>query len=262
MIPKKIIYYSDLLNDDFAGTKIKELKLKNNYKYIDRNIFYNILALILRIIVYPIVMPILKIRYLYRIKNRKVLKKAIKTGYFLYGNHTNYLLDAYLPTLINPLRKPFIVVSRDTTSIPGIKTIVRMLGAYPVPNTTKNMRSFRAGMKKLVKNRRVIAIYPEAHIWPFYNDIRPFSSVAMHYPYDLNVPSFSFTTIYKKRKFKLIKRPKVEVYIDGPFYPNYNLDKKEALEDLKNQIYNSMKKRINQFPKYNYYEYRYKENSD
>lgn len=257
IMPKRTYYYSDPLNDDFANTNIKTKSLPKNYKYINKNIFYQILEALLRIIVFPIVYLILKIEYLFKIKNKKVLKQSKNKGYFIYGNHTSYLLDAYLPTLVNPFKRPYIIVNPDALSIKGLRTIVKLLGALPTPSNSKEARGFISAINEYINKNKVIAIYPEAHIWPFYYDIRPFDSVSFHYPYDFDSNVYSMTTIYKKRKLSFIKRPKAVIYIDGPFKVNKELPKKEAIIDLRNQVYNSMKKRVLENPQYKYYEYIY-----
>ena len=45
------------------------------------------------------------------------------------------------------------------------------------------------------------------------------------------------------RKSKVFKRPIMEVFIDGPFYPNGNTPK-ERTANLHNQVYNAMNERI------------------
>ena len=63
---KKINYYSDELNDDFAedNDKIKPVKIDENYKYIHKNIFWNIASIILyRIIFSTLVYIHIKIKY-------------------------------------------------------------------------------------------------------------------------------------------------------------------------------------------------------
>ena len=51
------------------------------------------------------------------------------------------------------------------------------------------------------------------------------------------------TNTYKKRK--LFKRPRIVSYIDGPFYPDESLPKREQAEELRNRIYDKMKERSN-----------------
>ena len=42
------------------------------------------------------------------------------------------------------------------------------------------------------------------------------------------------------------KKPKIEIYVDGPFYPNKNLPTKSAQVELKTQIFNKLNERSKQ----------------
>ena len=81
-------------------------------------------------------------------------------------------------------------------------------------------------------------IYPEAHIWPFYTKIRPFADSSFRYPIQYGCPVFCFTNTYQKRRFS--KTPRIVTYVDGPFFPNENLDRKEKQADLRNRVYEAM----------------------
>ncbi len=254
---RKTYYYHDEKNDDFASTNIKRVVLPSTYKYIDNSISYKCGEAIIRTIAFPIIFIMLKTGYLIRYKNKKVLKEAKGKGYFIYGNHTNYLLDAYNPSIISFPRRAHIITNADAVSIKGLKTVVKMLGAIPLPSSFSGMKNYRDSIATLIKNKRIIAIYPEAHIWPYYTDIRNFGTESFHYPVDCNAPCYAFTSIYKKRYLPLAKRPKVITYIDGPFYPNITLDKRDRIKKLRNDVYSQMKKRVDENPKYNYCDYIY-----
>ena len=254
---KKTYYYHDEKNDDFASTNINRVVLPSTYKYIDNSLPYKCGETIIRTIAFPIIFIMLKSGYLIRYKNKKVLKEAKGKGYFIYGNHTNYLLDAYNPSIISFPKKAHIIVNADAVSITGLKTIVKMLGAVPLPSSFSGMKNYRESINTLIDKKRIVAIYPEAHIWPYYTDIRNFGTESFHYPVESNVPCYTFTSIYKKRYLPLIKRPKVVTYIDGPFYSDSSLDKRERIKKLRDDIYWQMKKRVDENPKYNYCDYIY-----
>ncbi|MCQ2799701.1 MAG: glycosyltransferase [Bacilli bacterium] len=252
---KKTYFYHDEIHDDFAGTNIKTIKIPDNYKYIHKNPFYKVGEFFINLIAIPLVYLILKVWYLQKVKNKSVLKEAKKQGYFLYMNHTNYMLDAYNPPVYAFPRRAKIIVNPDAISIKGIGTIVKMLGAIPVPTSLATFKSFKSSIKTFIDKKQVVAIYPEAHIWPYYTDIRPFGNESFHYPVDANAPSFTLTNIYVKRRFS--KRPKVVSYFDGPFYPDTSLPRNERIKKLRDEIYESMKKQIESHPKYKYCEYVY-----
>lgn len=260
---KKTYYYSDLLNDDFANNNIKTVLTPAEYQYLYSSWFLKVITFIFyHILVRPLVTIFIKLFYLQRFKNKKILKKYKKQGYFIYGNHTNTLGDAFIPSMTSFPKKNYIICNPDATSIKGIKNIVKMLGALPLPSSIRGNKNFLNAIKQLINTNNVITIYPEAHLWPYYTDIRPFKSVSFTYTYDLKVPCFSLTNIYVKRKFKLIKRPKIITYIDGPFYANYSLSKKDSIQQLRNAVYNSMKNNVNKHEKYEYISYVYQKKEE
>ena len=234
-----VIYYKDELNDDFSDSNIEPIVIDENYKYIHNNPIWKISAFI----VYRIIMLVptyiyTRIKYGITIKNRKVIKKA-KTGFFIYGNHTQEIIDTFTPTYVSFPKRVYVITHPDNVSIKGMKILNRLLGAIPIPGNMKSSKNFLETIKYYIEKNKVITVYPEAHIWPFYTKIRPYKSVSFKYPVELNVPAYAFTTTYIKNKNKV----KMVVYVDGPFYPDKNLNKKEAQEKLRNQIYEAMCKR-------------------
>ena len=186
----RINYYNDELNDDFAEDKgkINPIKIDENYKYIHKNLLWNITAIILYRIIFSIPVYIhTKIKYKFEIVNKEALKKEKKNGYFIYGNHTNEFIDPFFPTFITFPKRVYVIANADNVSIPGLKTAIRMLGALPVPDNIKASKNFFKAIKYYINKNRVIAIYPEAHVWPFYTKIRNYKSVSFKYPIELEI---------------------------------------------------------------------------
>lgn len=250
---KKIIYYQDELNDDFAGISRSKKTIDDNYRYINKNALWRSLEFIAyRIIMTPIAYFYSRLKFHVKIKNRKVIKQVKNKGFFLFGNHTQAPGDGYFPTLVTFPTKPYVVVNPDSVAIRGTEQFMLMIGALPLPSTLHGMSNFIASIEQRIKENRCIMIYPEAHIWPYYNKIRPFKSVSFKYPIKMNSPSFAFTTVYKKRKYG--KKPRIEIYVDGPFYPDKELKPKQQQDKLRNDIYNAMVNRANQSD-YEYIQY-------
>ena len=244
----KTFYYKSYC-DDFAVTKnLKSNIVDDKYKYDSKNPFYHVFAFIVyQMIVKPLTWVILKIWFGYNIKNKKVLRKCKNKGYFIYGNHTNYLPDAFVPNIVRH-RKNYIIVNSQTTSIKGIKLLVKALGATPLGDTYRANKNLFKFIKGRINKKQSITIYPEAHIWPYYTSVRPFNPINMKYQIILNTPCYTLSYCYSKRLF--IKRPKLTVYVDGPFYPNSELNSKDRLEELTNTIYNTMKERTDMYSIY------------
>ena len=241
---ERIIYYTSELNDDFAGTSIKNKKtIDENYVYNHKCWVWKLCSFILyRVIAMPIVSIFCWVKYWTKIKNRKVLKPYKKDGYFMYANHTLMAGDAFHPNMVNANKRTYILVNPDAVSIKGVKTLVEMLGGMPVATTLSGSRLLNKALKiRVIDEKQVIMIFPEAHIWPYCTKIRNFKSSSFRYPVELNVPAFCYTTIFKKRK--LFKKPKVEIYVDGPFFAPEELSMKEQEKWLRDAIYEKMNER-------------------
>lgn len=255
---KKIVYYSDYLHDDFAVNKIKTKKVKEDYKYINNNIFFKMFSWFIR---YIIAVPILTVvTYFYngtKIYNKKVLKQVKHKGYFLYANHTQTLDPCAHVVRINPSKYTCIIASHDAFSINKFVTfLVKSLGTIPIPNTPKMYNSYLKAMSYHINKKHRVLLYPEKHIWPYYNKIRDFTADTFRYPVLNNAPIITATTCYKK--VKLFKRPRIKIYLDGPFYPNLNLAYRDAVNDLKNIALEAMKNRANVEWNYEYIIYKKK----
>ncbi len=255
---KKTIYFENE-TDDLVDYHIKQKKINENFKYQNKHFSFRLAGFTLyHIIAKPIISLIMKITHGGKIVNKKILKKFKKSGFFIYGNHTGGMIDAFQPNRLRH-KKNYIVCHPDAVSIIGLKNIVMMLGAIPVADSYKVQRNFLVTIENYINKKKSVTIYPEAHIWPYYTGIRNFSSASFSYPVRLNVPSFAMTTTYQKRKFR--KKPKVTTYIDGPFYPDTSLTLKEAKEKLRDEIYNAMSIRVANRSTYAYYNYQKKTNN-
>jgi hypothetical protein len=73
-----------------------------------------------------------------------------------------------------------------------------------------------------------------------------------------NLPVFTMTTTYHKRKNK--KKgdlPRMDVYVDGPFWPDSKLSEDENRAKLAEEVYNSLVKNSKNST-YDYFEYKKK----
>lgn len=252
----KVIYYSDELNDDFAGTDIKTCEVPADFTFVNKNFLWRICEFIVyRLIVTPLIFLFGKVVYGLKIKNRKVLKQLKKTGYFLYGNHTQKIMDAFTPSLCTFPKKAHIVVNPDAVSIKGIRQLVLMLGGIPLPTDLKGYKPFKAALEKRIKEGKVATIYPEAHIWPYYTGIRPYKATSFSYPVSMNVPCVAFATTFRQRKIFKKAYPKLTVTLSEPFYPDTSLPEKQARQKLRDEVYDFMVSTADSEDNYEYIKY-------
>ncbi len=253
----QIRYYDDAKNDDFANTNIKAIKISDEYEYFLKHPLAKLGSFLL---LYLIAIPILNLlNFFYfriRIHGRKQLD-GIKTGYVLYGNHTAHY-DAFIPqAFIGRPRKTYIIAHPDAVSIPFIKYLTRGLGAWPLPDTVKSSMRFLNAVESALKKKCIIAVYPEAHIWPYYTGIRSFPSTSFQYASKFNVPAVPMVTTYRKARglFKQYRTPRMDVHIGAPIYPNPNLSSKDNARIMHEQTLKFMKEYLSRSDNVAYYQY-------
>lgn len=241
----KVIYYRDEQNDEFAGDHIVAKRIDGSYRYLREDakgklahiFWYHVIAT-------PLAILYMKLYFHHKVVNRKVLKTAGKQGYFMYGNHTHFMADALIPTLVNFPVDVSVIVHPNNVSMPVLGRITPSLGALPLPDDADAAKNFMRAVGARIREKKCVMIYPEAHIWPYYTDIRPFSELSFRYPIQYGVPAFCLTNTYQKRKFS--KRPRIVTYIDGPFYPDVSLPPKERKKQLRDVVHAKMKERAQQ----------------
>ena len=135
MSKPKVVYYTDEVNEDFAGTSIKQVEVGKDFPFAPTNKAWRILEWMAY---YLVAVPLVSIFcYLFcgfRIKNRsalKRLKKQHKGGYFIYLNHTHFT-DAFVGPLVSLPYKAHIIANPDAVSIKGLRTFEQMIGCIPL----------------------------------------------------------------------------------------------------------------------------------
>lgn len=236
---KNVVYYENELEDEFSEVKITPRKIDGQYNYeggvarkIGRFFWYHIIAK-------PLAFLFLKIKYRHKIVNKECLRQAKGVGYFLYGNHTNAIADALIPTIISHPVGVYVIVHPNNVSMPVLGSITPNLGALPLPDDKDAMKNFNTAIEHIISKKKCITIYPEAHIWPYYTKIRNFKDNSFRYPVQCGVPVFCFTNTYQKRKRG--NTPQIVTYVDGPFYPDKELPAREQRKQLHQQVLASMK---------------------
>lgn len=247
----EIRYYSDEVRDDFAGTGIKTQPLPENFKYHSRNPLVAVRRfLVYRVLATPLTFIYTKLIRRIKYVNKKCMKGYKNRGCFIYGNHTAFVCDAFNPTVLSFPRPAKVMVNEDTTSINGIRWVVMDVGALPIPSNLHLMSAFNDEITRAINKKYWVAIYPEAHIWPYYCGVRNFPAVSFRYPVKLGAPVFSYTMTFSKRKHS--DKPKITVYVDGPFFADENLPLKKAQQQLRDSVYLAMKARADAHSDYEY----------
>lgn len=217
-------------------------KVNENYKFVNKNIFYRFFSFIFYFFAFLILYPALKIFYLPKIKGKKNIKN-IKNAVYIC-NHTFILDSAVINTQILKFRRPYIIATSDNLRMPVVKTMVRLFKAVPIPKGIKAYKKFLTEVDYELKNKKSILIYPEGSMWPYYSKIRPFNSGAFRFSIKNNVPvvpiCISFRKPNKFYSFFKRKSPLININILEPVYPNIDNDYKTEENRMNSIIYKNM----------------------
>ena len=137
---QKVVYYRDELNDEFSDGHIDAKKIDGNYRYIrdDSPIGKVVHIFWYRIIATPLAWLYMKLHFHHKIVNRQVLKMA-EGAYYIYGNHTHFLADALVPTMVNFPKDVSVIVHRiDTLS--GCTITDTSFGKFTIVGTSASAR--------------------------------------------------------------------------------------------------------------------------
>lgn len=251
---QRTIYYSDELNDDFSGLKVRNKPLGEKYRYMRTGWLFKAFEVPFYYgIMIPVVYMLQKLICHQKFANRKVLKKAKKDGCFLISNHTQVQSDSYIGPLACWPKKCFIISSPDVLAIPGLRLGMQAYGVIPVGDTWEGKKAFLQCVDTRVNQGKAVIIYPEAHVWPYYTKIRPFDYQSFCHITRTKKPMFVLTNCYRKRKF--FKKPQIVTYADGPFYPSEGLKEIEAAKELRDIAYDTMCKRAQEHNTCEYIQY-------
>lgn len=233
-----VVYYDDPLRDDFADNHISTREVGADFDYLPAGILYNTFGTLLYyLIAIPLVWILAKICLGLRMKNRKVLRSVRGAAFYLYGNHTQNL-DAVIPALAAFPQRAYVIAHRDAVSIPGLRTIVQMLGAIPVPSNLSGMGPFAEALERRAEAGACIGIYPEAHVWPYYTGVRPFKAASFRYPARSGRPVVAMAATYRPRRLLFWSlRPAMTVTFSEPMYPEPGLSPRQTQEELRRRVY-------------------------
>lgn len=244
----KVRYYGSY-SDDFVGNSFSDLSIPKSYKWYHTNKAYRYFSSVIYGAATVFAFFYSKIALRLKVVGREKLKECGNGGFFLYGNHTMVLGDVFCPTLYAFPKRIFSAASPANLKIPVIGKIVPMLGGIVTPDSIKDTKQFYSAISAHIADGRCVVIYPEAHLWDYCTFIRPFPATSFKFPIMTDATTFSMTTTYQKRRIG--SKPRVTVYIDGPFYKDESLSQKEAQTKLRDEVYAAMAERS----KYSEYEY-------
>lgn len=218
-----------------------KFEIKDNFKYVRNGVLFKIASKILYLIIFPILLIYNKLMYGFKIYGRENL---IRGGKITVSNHV-HPMDCTMNAIANFPHGLYFPTLKSNFEIPVVRHIIRLLLAFPIPDKKSQKEKFLEAIYELLEKNKTVHFYPEAALWPYYKKIRKFKNGAFNIAVEKNVPIipcvFKFVEPYGFRKF-IKKKPCINLYILEPIYADSNLEKKEAVNDLRNKAYCEMNK--------------------
>ena len=242
---RKIIYYSDELHDEFSKAQITPKKIDGSYVYVHTSAWRRLTHVFwYRVVATPLAFLYTKIKFGHKVVGREKLRKCEDRGYFMFGNHTQDIADACIPSMLTLRKHTYVIVHPNNVSIPLVGRVTPSLGAMPLPDDKEAYRNFVSAVRYRIEEGRMVMIYPEAHIWPYYTGIRPFGDASFGYAASCGAPVYCMTNTYQRRRHSA--RPRIVTYVDGPFYPDPSLPLRAQRAALREMVYQTMCRRAEQ----------------
>ena len=136
---KKVIYYTDELNDEFSTAQITPRVIDGNYRYFRGRLWDFCSLAVQNVLTMPVKVLYSKCKFHLKYVGREKLKECKNTGYFIYGNHTQPFADTFIPSVANFPKRNFFIVHPNNVSMPGMHTFVELCGALPIPGDRKSV---------------------------------------------------------------------------------------------------------------------------
>ena len=239
--------YQEKHKDDPSAHKIHMptpfvYNVDENFVFVNRNIFFRLSSTIL---FYIIAIPLLKILSILwfglRIKGEKNLG-YLKSGAITVANHMHALDSPMIACSLFP-RKAHMATLKSNFEIPIIRWLVRMLGGVPIPETPKALYSFMESMREELDKGRIVHFYPEASLWPWHSELRPFKNGAFNLAVRSSVPVVPMVFKFRDAKWPISmirKKPLITLEVGSPIYPHEEGTNKQRIIMLRDKTHEYM----------------------
>ena len=221
-------------------------KIDEHFPFINRKLFFRINSWLLGSLGMPILLLYNRVFNGFRIEGRKNLRMA-RGGAVTVANHV-HVMDATMLALTLFPRRAYITSLQSNFEVPVISWLVRMLGGVPIPENYRAITAFMAALREQLDRGRLVHFYPEAALWPYYEDLRPFKNGAFRLAVEGQVPVIPMVFRFRRPTglYRLYKRkPLTTLVVGEPIYPAATGTRHDRVNDLRDRTHRQMKKLLN-----------------
>lgn len=247
----KYDYPEDIHGHMIDPKQTRKDTLNKDFPYYRKDFWYNFGRAIVEFIIMTVGIIFVKLKFGLKVlnkDNRKALKKMIKKkeGVITIANH---IYDEDYVTIRRALIPHMGYISMwKNNHLRRIGWIIRLAGSIPVPkNDSSATLAMMRAVDKCLQDGNWFHIYPEASMFYYYEDVRPFVDGAFVFAVRNNKPIVPMAFSYRPAKglYKLWKKkgaPLINLNFGTPIYPNNDLPMRERITDLNNRCHDAVKK--------------------
>ena len=214
-----------------------KFEINDNYKYISKNIFFNFFSNVIYFAIAPILIIFDRVFFGYKIINKKNIVK--NGGFVSISNHIHQMDCTFIGLVYYPHRVYYPTLASNF-KIPVIRHIIKMLYAIPIPKKDNQKEKFYSDLNSVLKKGKIVQMYPEGSLWPYYDKIRDFKYGAFKIAVEADVPIQPIRFKYVNKWYK--RKPTIICEVLKPIYPNKKLKKEERISDLRDRSLKEMRK--------------------
>ncbi len=219
------------------GFHPKEVVLKPNYKFYNRNPFFLFFAwIILWLTRLWLIVP----RFLMGVRTTGRKNKRKVKGAIMISNHI-HPLDAFFLVSTFYFQKVYVTMLQSNLGFGIVSKYWRLAAAVPIPTDRHLLRKFNQETEQVLNKKKNILIYAEAALMPYCDHIRNFLPGAFHYAvaYDRPILPCCFTFHKPKGIYKLIRRkkPRIHCNILEPYYITHTDNRKNDIEKAREDVH-------------------------
>jgi 1-acyl-sn-glycerol-3-phosphate acyltransferase len=217
-------------------------RVDERYRFVNRNIFFRLgSSLLFYGVAIPLLSLVSRLFFGLKIVGKKNMR-YLKGGAVTVTNHVHILDSPMVACTLFP-RKPFFATLKTNFEIPVVRRLVRLLGGVPIPESPKALHAFMESMRMQLEKGRIVHFYPEASLWPWHDQLRPFRNGAFHLAVKSGVPVLPMVFTFRQPGGPLArfrKKPLVTLHIGAPEYPAQTGSERSRVLQMRSSVQETM----------------------
>ena len=219
------------------GFHPKEVHLKPNYPFYNRNIFFWLLSFITKWFTRIWIFIPKRING-FRVKSKKNRYKV--KGAVMVSNHIHQFDAFYMVTSIYH-KKCYVTMLESNLGFGIASKYMRIAAAVPIPTERRQLKRFGEATGDILNRGKNVLFYPEAALMPYCDHIRNFLPGAFHYAvaYERPIMPICFTFHKPRGIQKLFRRKKPVIHCNflEPYYITPRETRNETIKATTQEVH-------------------------